>query len=776
MDKIAFVNHRYGTEITGGSEQHCRILAEHLKDRYEVEVLTTCAIDDTTWANHYKPGCEWIHGVYIRRFQVRHTRNWDVCRQLDSLLENKHTYEEEIAWIQGQGPYCPELFEYIHGNYSRYRAVIFMTYLYYTTAMCMLGVPNALLLPTAHDEPAIYLPHYRRVFREHNGFIFNTIEEKELTERIFGLSGLPYEVCGIGIHLPDLEKLPDCRKKYKITQRYIMYAGRIAEGKGCGVLFRYFQNYKKKHKDDLQLVLIGVQAMHIPKQDDIKYLGFLEEDEKISLMQHAEAFVIASHFESLSIVALEAMAAGRPIIVSAQCPVLKGHCERSKAGFSFEDYNGFEKALMEIRKDRLSGDQLAQKARSYVEANYNWNTILSKIENMMIHVPAIEQKLPDLYKKEYEVFHEAAPFFQENNIAVVFAADDPYTAVLSVAVQSVLAHANTGCNYDIVILSDGICFKNRRLLLSMTDGMDNVSIRFLEVGYLLDQYAFQFTNTQLSRATFLRLLLPDVMRDYDKIIYLDGDTIVTRDLEELFSTDMKDHIAAAVEDPHIALIRMYRKNVQKHLQTDVGLKADEKYFNAGVLLINLEALRKNYTVKDMIDMALERKWMWEDQDVLNKLFRKKVLWLPDRWNVLWVTNPYLQEAMKTRVSYFRALYDPYIIHYAGGCMPVKRLNDMFADEFWKAAKKTPFYELLVNQMPQSSESHPVIVTEPEVFESVWKRKARSARLYLKMNGPGYVLKMFCYNFIGICKYGFHNDAALTAYVDQKKAGERGYRS
>lgn len=775
MDKIAFVNHRYGMEITGGSERHCRILAEQLKDRYEVEVLTTCAIDDATWANYYKPGCEWMHGVYIRRFQVQHTRNWDVCRQLDSLLENDHSYEEEIAWIQGQGPYCPELFEYIHGNYGKYRAVIFMTYLYYTTAMCMLGVPNALLLPTAHDEPAIYLPHYKRVFREHNGFIFNTVEEMELTERIFGLGNLPYEVCGIGICLPDLEKLPDYRKKYGVAKRYIMYAGRIAEGKGCAVLFQYFQNYKKKYKDGLQLVLIGNREMDIPQQDDIKYLGFVEEDEKISLMQHAEAFVIASHFESLSIVALEAMAAGRPIIVSARCAVLKGHCKRSRAGFPFEDYNGFEQALMEIQKDRLSGNQLSQRARSYVEANYNWDTIISKIENMIRHVPFIEQKMPDLYRKEYEVYHEVVPFFRENNIAVVFAADDPYTAVLSVAIQSVLAHTNMGRNYDIVILSDGIRLKNRKLLLSMADGMANVSIRFLEVGYLLDQYAFQFTNTQLSRATFLRLLLPDVMRGYDKIIYLDGDTVVTRDLDELFSIDMKDNIAAAVEDPHIALIRRYRKHVREHLQTDIGLKEDEKYFNAGVLMINLEALRKSYTVKDMIDMALERRWMWEDQDVLNKLCRKKVLWLPDNWNVLWVANPYLQEAMETGIHYFRALYDPYIIHYAGGGMPVKRPNGLYADEFWKAANKTPFYELLVNQMPRLSDSQPVIPAEPEIFGNVWQRKVHSAGLYMKMNGLGYVLKMLRYNFIGICKYGFHNDAALTAYVEQKKAVERSNR-
>ncbi len=769
MDKIAFVNHRYGLEVTGGSELLCRMLAEHMKDTYQVEVLTTCAIDDTTWVNYYKPGKEQIHGVCVRRFQVQKTRNWDICNQLDSLLENKHTYEAEISWIQGQGPYSPELFTYIHGNYDEYRAVIFMTYLYYTTAMCMLGIPNALFLPTAHDEPSIYLPHYKRVFREHCGFIFNTVEERDLTERIFGIGNLPYEICGIGVCLPDFKQMSDCRNKFGIQYPYLIYARRIAEGKGCGELFQYFLEYKSKYQDDLHLVLIGNKAMEIPNCKYIKYLGFVEEDEKLSLMHNAEALVIASRFESLSIVALESMAAGRPIIVSGQCPVLKGHCVRSGAGFWFHDYDEFEDAYLSVKQDKRKENLFGKKARIYVEENYQWEVIVSKIEKMIGYVPLVQKNLPILYEEKYGVFHEVTPIFGVNSIAVVYAADDKYTDILSVSIQSLLDHTDTDCKYDIVVLSDGISFNHRRILLSMIENMDHVSIRFLEVGYLLDQYAFQFTNTQLSRATFLRLLLPDVMKEYQRILYLDGDTVITTNIAALFQIDMKDQLVAAVEDPHIAAIRKFRENVQEHLRADIGIDDEERYFNAGVLLINLQALRKTYTVKNMMKLAVERKWMWEDQDVLNKLCKKRIYWLPENWNVLWVPDPYLQEIMMTKSSYFRAFYQPFVIHYAAGGMPVKRLDGVYAYEFWKAAKKSPFYESLINKMPHHFQPQPVdIVKQKKVFRYVWQRKMNSAFLYLKAYGYKYTLKMLYYNLIGVCKYGFRNDIALTQYIDKKK--------
>lgn len=132
MKKIAFVCQRYGLEVNGGSELHCRQLAERLIKFYDVNVYTTCAIDYSTWKNEYKPGMEVINGIKVHRFPVAKERNMSDFNKLSSkvLCEN-HSESEEIRWIEEQGPYAPELLGKLKENHSKYEVVIFMTYLYY---------------------------------------------------------------------------------------------------------------------------------------------------------------------------------------------------------------------------------------------------------------------------------------------------------------------------------------------------------------------------------------------------------------------------------------------------------------------------------------------------------------------------------------------------------------------------------------------------------------------------------------------------------------------
>ena len=163
--KIALVNQRYGLEVNGGSELHCRQYAERLTQWYDVEVLTTCALDYTDWANYYPEGESVINGVTVRRFPVERKRNKKVFDKLsDRVLNSPVSEEEEERWIDEQGPYCPACVEYIKEHYGDYTVVIFMTYLYYITARGVAAdIPNAFLLPTAHDEKPIYLKYYHKL-------------------------------------------------------------------------------------------------------------------------------------------------------------------------------------------------------------------------------------------------------------------------------------------------------------------------------------------------------------------------------------------------------------------------------------------------------------------------------------------------------------------------------------------------------------------------------------------------------------------------------------
>ena len=378
--KIALVNQRYGLEVNGGSELHCRQYAERLTQWYDVEVLTTCALDYTDWANYYPEGESVINGVTVRRFPIERKRNKKVFDKLsDRVLNSPVSEEEEERWIDEQGPYCPACVEYIKEHYGDYTVVIFMTYLYYITARGVAAdIPNAFLLPTAHDEKPIYLKYYHKVFERAKGIIYNTAEEKAMIDSMFRVENIPTVITAVGIEAPDESQLFDAKAKYGLDD-YILYVGRIDENKGCGTLFKYFSEYKKRNGGNLKLVLVGKAVIDIPKRDDIVYLGFVSDEEKFSLTKDARLMVLASEFESLSMIVLESMFYGRPVLLNGKCVVLKGHCKRSNAGLYFTNYFEFEGALNYLLTHPEEYEVMRENARRYVDENYRWDAIMARL-------------------------------------------------------------------------------------------------------------------------------------------------------------------------------------------------------------------------------------------------------------------------------------------------------------------------------------------------------------------------------------------------------------
>ena len=379
MKKIAFVCQRYGLEVNGGAELLCRQLAEKLAERYEVEVYTTCAIDYITWRNEYQPGKERIRGVLVRRFRSRKERSGDFDRFSGAVLTNpNHSDKDEDRWIEKQGPLCPALIDALKERADRYEAILFMTYLYYPTVRGLtLGLDNAYLIPTVHDELPVYLRCFDRVFAGAKGYIWNTPEERAFALRRFPeIAGKPDTVAGIGVQVPDvpLPELPEAIQGVP----YLVYAGRIEEGKGCGRLFSYFREYKRRRGGPLKLVLMGKATMEIPSDPDIVALGFVPEEMKFAVMGGSLAFVLFSQFESLSVVVLESMAMGRPVIVNEDCEVLKGHCLRSGAGLYFKEYRDFAACVDFYLARPDAALEMGKRGVAYVRENYTWPVILEK--------------------------------------------------------------------------------------------------------------------------------------------------------------------------------------------------------------------------------------------------------------------------------------------------------------------------------------------------------------------------------------------------------------
>ena len=380
MDRIAFVCQRYGPEVNGGSELHCRQIAERLAAYYDVTVYTTCARDYMTWANEFPPGGEEINGVHVKRFRVAKERDQKAFDRISQQVFSNpdHTDRQEEEWIDRQGPYCPELLRVLQEEHRQYKRVLFMTYLYYLTARGLpLGFENALLIPTVHDEPPAYLRYYGKVFAAAKGIAWNTEEEKAFAEKRFPcVKGTPGIMVGVGIDGPQ-GALPEIPEPIR-GKRYITYAGRIDQSKGCGEMFDYFLRYRKDHPGDLKLVLMGKQVMDIPEDRDIISLGFVTEDMKFAVMKNALALVLFSRFESLSMVVLESMMMRRPVLVTGHCGVLKAHCRKSNAGLYFENYPEFEGALNYLETHPAVYEAMCANGERYVRRNYRWDVIVDK--------------------------------------------------------------------------------------------------------------------------------------------------------------------------------------------------------------------------------------------------------------------------------------------------------------------------------------------------------------------------------------------------------------
>ncbi|MDP1568526.1 MAG: glycosyltransferase family 4 protein [Vicinamibacterales bacterium] len=434
--KIAFIVQRYGAEILGGSEYHCRLIAERLSARHDVEVLTTCAKDYITWANEYPEGLDRIKGVTVRRFAVAQQRDIEAFNEYSAwIFANDHTREDELKWLQMQGPWCPALLDHLQRHHQSYDALIFFTYLYAPTVLGLQIAPaRSILVPTAHDEPAIRLGIYREMMRLPAAVAYNTDVERHFLKSTFDLRARTEETVGCGVDLlpggdgaededrgrdrgaqgagtstplvdedtSEVERFSDedgapeehahlrtrgapFRRRHRLTGQFLLYGGRIDPGKGCEELLEYFTSYKELG-GDADLVLMGVKLMQLPEVPWVKFAGLLSERERLQALEAATIVVIPSPFESLSLLALEAMAVGTPVLCNARSEVLVEHCHRSNAGLYYADRDEFIAAADLLLTEERLRNRMSRNGKEYIRRHYRWDVILSKYERMITAV------------------------------------------------------------------------------------------------------------------------------------------------------------------------------------------------------------------------------------------------------------------------------------------------------------------------------------------------------------------------------------------------------
>lgn len=197
-----------------------------------------------------------------------------------------------------------------------------------------------------------------------------------------GNQDVPGIVVGVGSDVPARSDGVRFRRKYKITTPFAIYVGRIDENKGCRELFDFFQRYAATFPLGLDLVLIGSAIMPIPEHPRIHHLGFLSDEDKFDAMAASDLLIMPSFFESLSMVALEAWALGKPVLANGRCDVLQGQCVRSGAGLYYERYEEFAETLFSLESNGPLHARLGRNGRDYFARNYDWPVIEGKYLEM----------------------------------------------------------------------------------------------------------------------------------------------------------------------------------------------------------------------------------------------------------------------------------------------------------------------------------------------------------------------------------------------------------
>ena len=384
--KLAIAVQRYGADINGGAELHARYIAERLARHAEVEVVTTCARDYVTWRNELPPGVDRVNDVAVRRFPVRHVREpREFGRLSEKVFRHEHSIADELAWLESEGPASPAMIDYLAK--ATFDFGILFSYRYYHAWHAARRLPGrALLVPTAERDPSIALKIFGPVFRGVRAVMYNSHEERAMIQGATGNDAVPGVVVGVGSDVPASTDPARFRRKFKVNRPFAIYIGRIDVNKGCRELFDYFLRYASIFPRGLNLVLVGSPVMAVPKHHRIHHLGFLDDEDKFDALAASDLLIMPSYFESLSMVALEAWALGRPVLANGRCDVLKGQCIRSSAGLYYESFEEFAETLFSLESNGPLHARLGQNGREFFRRNYTWPVIERKYLDMLQHL------------------------------------------------------------------------------------------------------------------------------------------------------------------------------------------------------------------------------------------------------------------------------------------------------------------------------------------------------------------------------------------------------
>ena len=351
-----------------------------------------------------------------------------------------------------------------------------------------------------------------------------------------------------------------------------------------------------------------------------------------------------------------------------------------------------------------------------------------------IYASFLEQKkfkiihsYPMAYIEHTELPFEINKAFGNDGIPIVFATDKNYYAYLSVTLQSLIMNKNQDTKYDIIILEMDLDEHKKNRLEHLSS--DNVSIRVFNITNIVNRYKINnfMTINHIKESAYYRLLVSEILANYDKIIYLDCDLVALNDLSELYNTNLDNKYAAAVQDYLIANIFIKGKEFVNYMNNVLQIKNLDYYFNSGVMLFNLDLMRRNKLQNKLLEIASINNKYFHDQNVLNSAFYQQVIYLDGSYNVNYhlIFDKHKDEFSSTVWErYLKELDNPKILHFTSSFKPWTDPSLPNAYIWWHYARQTPFYEeilyknLKVNQIKNTASSIIPKITHMDIVRDI----------------------------------------------------------
>ena len=331
--------------------------------------------------------------------------------------------------------------------------------------------------------------------------------------------------------------------------------------------------------------------------------------------------------------------------------------------------------------------------------------------------------------------------FKKDAIPVVFASNEHFAPFLGVCIQSMLEQVSSANIYDIVVLESDLSEDSKDRLHLMAKRWSNVALRFYNPTAMLSGRKLQKNTTDhISMETYYRFLIADILPEYDKVLYLDCDTVILSDVADLFATELGTYAIGAAIDPEIPGQRQDDPSLVSYMREVLHMEESDPYLQAGVLVLDLRAMNALHSVDEWLNLAGERRYRYNDQDILNKECKGHLHLLPLSWNTVVNCNnrrlPIIERGpYPILAAYLEARENPKLVHYAGFEKPWDAPFSDFAYLFWDFASRSTFFDrVLAMRVGEQDTKNKAQSFSQRLFPRGTRRRCFAKKIYYWISG------------------------------------------